>query len=235
MAGQYNNMIKELIIQSRLNSKLINEVNNRLDGNTDYTFEELKERHQERVDREYANAGFDNLPIYDYFDGTQLINSLFSTVVVPVEYLKGRLGRFNTDLILKQTNYNLYSECEYRIIRLHDVVNTFYRTSHISVFHFFTHIRNALCHSGNGNIHFFPDGGRDIRALYFYDEKSKYGNDGNLIERKVFLAQLNIFDELIPLVLAFDNLIIELAQNDNRQLDMQSIEARIEEALRNNR
>lgn len=229
MAGQYNNMIKELIIQTRLNSQLINDVNNRLEGYNELSFEELKEIHQNRIINEYNNANLNNLPIYDYFDGTQLINSLFSTIVVPIEFLKGRFNGKRTENVLKDTNHLLYNECLGLINAIPNMIDTYRRNNdYISVYQFFTHLRNALCHSGNGNIHFFPNGGRDITTIFFYDE-DRYN------ETKVFRVELNIFNELIPLVEVFDKLIIDVATNDNRQLDMEQIEARIHRVLNHNR
>ena len=44
MAAIYRNMIKELILQSKLNGQLLNEVNNKFDNN-DTNLEDVKNNH----------------------------------------------------------------------------------------------------------------------------------------------------------------------------------------------
>lgn len=227
--GQYQNIFKDLILQSRLNNALVNEINNGM-ANEQLNVHSLKEHHLERVNREYAFHDMD-LPIYDFFDGTQLINSLFSMIVVPVEYLKGKEPDKPKDEVLKGANPGAFHDCKERIRNLNSVRSNYYGISKHSVYEFFKHLRNALCHSGNGNIHFFPNGGTDIHSIIFYDEDIKKDNMGNVIKRYVFYAGLNIANELIPLVKCFDEIILALARDDDMRLDLRAVNSRTEEVL----
>ncbi|MBE6133961.1 MAG: hypothetical protein E7178_04775 [Erysipelotrichaceae bacterium] len=225
--GQYRAMISDLILQTRLNNKLINEVNNGInEGNLNV--EELRNNHLNRVDEEYGLHDM-GLPIYDFFDGTQLINSMFSTIVVPVEYLKRSSiseHRFK-DKILEEADPGHYRECKERIKNLIDIRSNCYDSNHINVYGFFKHLRNALCHSGNGNIHFFPEQARDISAIYFYDEapisEKEKEEKRYPFEKWVFLVKLDIFEELFPLIKAFDEIVLEISKNDGLLQDMESI------------
>ena len=197
----------------------MNEVNNKFDNN-DTNLGDVKNNHMNRVGEAYRRLGYNY--IYPYFDGTNLVNSLFSCIVVPLEYLKGRYKKdYNRiDELFKEKNIYAYKECLAILESLNNngnIVDTYHTYHHYThnVYGFFEHLRNALSHSGNGQIHFFPinNGGRDITHLYFYDEKnntSKYGNEF----KKCFLAKIDILNELVPLVDAFDEIIISIVDNN---------------------
>lgn len=219
MAAIYRNMIKELILQSKLNGQLLNEVNNKFDNN-DTNLEDVKNNHMNRVNEVYRRLGYNY--IYPYFDGTNLVNSLFSCIVVPLEYLKGRYNNSyrRIDRLFEERNPKAYQRCLNIINSLYNngkVVDTYNQTFTNNVYGFFGHLRDALSHSGNGQIHFFPnnDGGRDITHLYFYDEKKTrvIGRDYAEVE-KVFIAKIHILEELVPLVDAFDEIIISIVDNN---------------------
>jgi len=215
LAGQYKNMMRELILQSEINNKLLNNVNNYCSENTeDQTG--IRAAHLNMVREKYENE--EAQPIYDYFDGTQLINSLFSTIVVPFEFLNGKYFlQENYDWgsmedLLYDSNRTEYYNCLKVLNKINNegrLQNSY--SKKIKVFDSAKHIRDALCHSGNGQLHFFPADqagilGQDITHLYFYDNNGSR----NKIATKCFLLKIAIQNELIPFVRAFDNIILSI-------------------------
>ena len=102
-------------------------------------------------------------PPYIYFDGTNLINSLFSAFIVPYECMKAR--DLFKDFENKVRKYDLdepYNDCVKIILKLESNNKFEYKNSckrNIAKFkEFIRHIRNTLCHAGNNDcVEFMPD------------------------------------------------------------------------------
>ena len=226
MAGTYSNTIKELMWQTKVNMHLLNDVNNRFHEHENMNFDDLRQTHLDKVNDVYARSNI--TPPYMYFDGTNYINSLFSFIVIPVEFIKGRFfkkGEHNAyssmDDLLKTANLEAYMNCK-EILGHIAMVNTYSERSD-NLYAFMTHLRDALCHSGNGQLHFFPYGEDvDITHLYFYDEK--YDKRKN--KRSIFVAKIDLFDELMPLVENFGK-IIESLSNNQPHYDFDSLCERV--------
>jgi hypothetical protein len=148
--------------------------------------------------RATGNDNTINIPRHLYFDGTQLINSLFGLIVLPMEGYKD-IRQFS----VYEENMEEYAREEYHWIkdyileirrrsesigieelshRFHDIDTVYlsnYRDTNYyngegnPVMAFFHHIRNSLAHSGSGNIHFFPvaanESGNQVTHMVFYD------------------------------------------------------------------
>lgn len=223
--GRYENILTELIYQSDINLKLLEDVNQRMyddDNNTEKVEDrltEIKISHNNNVN-EYIAHGYN--PPYNYFDGTELINSLFSKIVVPFEWLKElskkrnkNFMELNIDQYFKKGykpqenrdhNQQFYDDCRRGIIDLfknYMAYDNKYNDKNL-VYSFFKHIRNSLCHSGSGKIKFYPEAsnGVDVTSILFYDKGEKYGSE--------FLAKIPV-EILKNLVFLFDELIIQLS------------------------
>lgn len=195
--SNFHNMIPELIIRSELNRILLNNVNDAFYKNQTNLKSE-KDAHEQRVRGRYQQYSI-SAPDYPYFDGTQLINSLFSKVVVPIEYLKRYGGTDQAvDYYLHEHAQPQYRTCLQYLKNLSEKAPS---PSKINpqdtdnVFRFFRHIRNALCHSGTGELQFYPYDNceEQITHLVFRDYK--------------FEACLHVEKELMPLVDLFDDII----------------------------
>ena len=132
------------------------------------------------------------------YEVTQVINSLFGMIIVPYEKYKRHLN---------EADY--YNDPYYlEIIKLIRVLerNKFLRSTYnsdssgVGVFSFIGHLRNALAHSGNRGLNFFPvNRSKDnIKAVFFLDKyENAYG------EISYFCCRLSVkvikqLCELIP-------------------------------------
>ena len=130
--------------------------------------------------KEYIERTQNNLDIINYlknteiYEITQLINSLFGTIVLPYEHFKSKLSkRFDGKNML--SNKPGYSQ----IVRIiNNAKNcgrlrcTYFNENNqdFLVRNFLFHIRNALAHSGNGKM-YFSEGNKKgiIGEVYFCD------------------------------------------------------------------
>lgn len=180
MAGIYSNKCIELNKQTKLNGELLNEVNLILSGQSNKSIDELKKEHLRRVNEEYAEM---KKPIYAYFDGTNLINSLFSTLIVPYEYLKSK--KLFNDFENKVDDCGVrkkYKNCKKIIFESKRLNWSAKKNNGKDGFgtkfkDFLRHMRNALCHSGDDSIEFrsTKDNPNDISLIIFKDCNPKTG------------------------------------------------------------
>ncbi|MDO5132117.1 MAG: HEPN family nuclease [Eubacteriales bacterium] len=123
------------------------------------------------------------------YEVTQVINSLFGMIIVPFEKYKDQ----------NKINEKDYSD-DQNYIRIKELIrdlerNKFLRSTYpwdrngIGVFSFIGHLRNALAHSGNGRLNFYPVNNKkdNIKAVYFMD---RYEDD--LGQISYFCCKLSI-------------------------------------------
>ncbi|BBF42415.1 hypothetical protein lbkm_1097 [Lachnospiraceae bacterium KM106-2] len=107
------------------------------------------------------------------YELTQLINSLFALLIMPVEKYKS----INDGYEPNAKKYKEYKDIESIINECKK--NKFYRSTYTEdykypVTWFIRHIRNALAHSGDQGIHFIPlQEKKDIKYIIFYDTQKK--------------------------------------------------------------
>ncbi len=103
------------------------------------------------------------------YEVTQVINSLFSMIIVPYEKFKNQINES------EYSDVNSYKEIKKLIHELE--CNKFLRSTYtrdseeVGVFSFIRHLRNALAHSGNERLNFYPVNSKkdNIKAVYFMD------------------------------------------------------------------
>lgn len=171
----------------------------------------LHAKHEKRAQRDYEemnhrlaakNLGELIIPGDLYFDGTQLINSLYGLVVLSSErFGNSRTGRrehklaefggqnycniYNKIQELKQSEWDKEGKfyCDYRTKSGQDHFD-----GRADVLYFLKHLRNAMSHSGKGRIQFFPltdtPGGMQITGIAFIDIDDR--------TQEIFYAKLSI-------------------------------------------
>ena len=131
-------------------------------------------------------------PRYNYFDGTQLINSFLGLIVLPYERFSNlRPYALEQMMANDHQNYrwisdlidNLYTiQIPEDITNIEFIYSTYWHghdltpDSNFKVGNFWRHLRNAFAHSGDGTLFFFPisdqedpDSGTDVTHIGFFD------------------------------------------------------------------
>lgn len=218
MAGVYSNLIKELIAQTNINGQLLNDINNLFDKmdkkNLHDNVISIYEKHQDRVCAEYKNIGAD--PIYKYFDGTNLLNSFLSTIIIPFEFLKSRKFYFNN--LFKDFDSCAFKDCQHIISNLFQNNNLLFTDRKLrefnntwSIYNFFRNLRDAIAHAGNGQIFFGSNDTININYIYFYNE-DRHKITGDIIN--LFFVKMDLQNELFPLLSAFNKIITAIDNTD---------------------
>ena len=154
------------------------------------------------------------------YEVTQLINSLFGIIIVPYEKYKRFLVFKKEKEILLENNYKVIKEFIDDLQSKNLVKSTYCNDEFytypkgISVFKFVKHLRNALAHSGNGRLNFFPisNGKNEIEGVFFIDMEEK--------SKEFFCCELSIEDikklyNLIPaLFITVDKYIDDNMRNE---------------------
>lgn len=131
------------------------------------------------------------------YEVTQVINSLFGMIIVPYE----KYGEQLTESEFSDTES--YKEIKGLIEEL-ERSKVFIRSTYakdkkgIGVFSFIRHLRNALAHSGNGRLNFYPvkNNKDNIKAVYFMDKDDK--NQNYFFCCKLSIKRIRDLCELIP-------------------------------------
>lgn len=132
------------------------------------------------------------------YEVTQVINSLFGMIIVPYEKFKDQINKS------EYADINSYKEIKKLIHELDR--NKFLRSTYpgdseeVGVFSFIGHLRNALAHSGNGRLNFYPVNSKkdNIKAVYFMD---RYENQNGRISYfccRLSVKRIRKLCELIP-------------------------------------
>ena len=219
MAGVYCNLIKELIIQTKINGKLLNDINNLFSEidkkNPRVDVMPIYEDHNKMVREEYVKIKAD--PVYKYFDGTNLLNSFLSTIVIPFEFLKGKeIKNYN----LKNVNREAYNYCQYIIDRIYNserliIYNYGNQRPQLDLYNFIRNLRDAIAHSGNGQVFFSSCDGINIDQIYFYNEKRSKDRNGNMGEIiNLFFVKIDLKEELFPFLNAFNDIVLDIESTD---------------------
>ncbi len=110
------------------------------------------------------------------YEVTQMINSLFGMIIVPYEKFKNQIDES------EYADVNSYKEIKELIHELErkKLLRSTYpkEVEEVGVFSFIGHLRNALAHSGNGRLNFYPVNSKkdNIKAVYFMDRhETRYG------------------------------------------------------------
>ena len=226
MAGIYSNTIKDLIKQSRINLKLLNEVNRAFDelDNLDNhkTLSDLIEIHKRNYNKEYRHK---STP-YLYFDGTNFINCLLSMIVIPCEFLK--VIPNIRDNLLRDSNWDSYYNCVNLINKLKNEGKyvCYYQdelNKPINLYKFIKHLRNSIAHSGCGRIQFLSSNGKDIDEILFFDCND---NKNQTQTRKAIFK----IDEIILFVEEFSKIIINISETYSINVTIEDIENMIDES-----
>lgn len=120
-------------------------------------------------------------PAKKVYEVTQMINCLFGMVIVPYEKYKNQVTEsdYYDDPNYKEIR-NIIKELERGAGKTKFIRSTYSEDSKgVGVFSFIRHLRNALAHSGNGRLNFYPiNNNKDnIKAVYFMDKyENKYGH-----------------------------------------------------------
>ena len=134
---------------------------------------------------EMAKSGNDS-KVYEI---TQLINSLFGLLIVPNEYYRLKMNKRNdeADILSDKDGYSKIVSIINEAKKENRLRTTYEKDKNqeYQVRNFLTHLRNALAHSGNGRLVFWPcDEDKEIEEVFFCDlEKDK---------NEMFCVKLNI-------------------------------------------
>lgn len=150
-------------------------------------FSERTEKNLEFIEKavNHSTSMFETDELYEV---TQLLNSLMGVAVLPYEMHKDILKITQADkneLSAEKNNltkYDMYKTLKEKISYYYKN-NMLYSTypndknpeDHLIVFSFLSHIRNAVCHSGDNAISILPlDEGKVIDRVLFYDKLTFY-------------------------------------------------------------
>ena len=126
-----------------------------------------------RVIDSICNEHDDN-PDKKVYEVTQLINSLFGMIILPCEKYYNKI---NESDYMYESSYKEIQELIKTLISQKFLRST-YSGEHenIEVFMFIKRLRNALAHSGNGKLNFYPANNNkdNIKAVYFLDSYQNY-------------------------------------------------------------
>lgn len=139
------------------------------------------------------------------FEVTQLINSMLGLIILPVE-ATNRVDKITDkkikDLMIEDYNtiVDLIQKCKSENRFFSDYMDDI---PSMSILNLIKHIRNAVAHSGNHGIHFYPisENGQ-ISNIIFYDFKK---NQDNNQPDEEFCIKLSV-DELKKLVISLSNI-----------------------------
>ena len=132
------------------------------------------------------------------YEVTQMINSLFGMIIVPYEKYKYQIEEKDYS---DEPSYLEIQQLINEMRRTKSLRSTYTRdTRKVSVISFIGHLRNALAHSGNGMLNFYPVNNKkdNIKAVYFIDKKEK---DGTILAQfccKLSVKRIRKLCELIP-------------------------------------
>ena len=181
-AYPYECLVKEYIRRSNCNSKLLDIIKNF--GQDPKTLHEAIAFNEDQYLKE-------NQKELKVFEVTELINSLFSVLVVPNEYFQKDYGAFYSE-VDDLSGVDGYEQLKnlIRKFKTHNLVRDTYNQNDefYYVRNFLKHMRNSLSHSGAGGILFYPsEPDAEISHVYFFD----YDNSDT---KRRFCAKLSIDD-----------------------------------------
>ena len=140
----------------------------------------------------------DDNPDKKVYEVTQLINSLFGMIILPYEKYNNQINESDYKY---ESSYKEIQEL-IKILISQKFLRSTYSGEHenIEVFKFIKHLRNALAHSGNGKLNFYPvNSNKDnIKAVYFMD--SLKNQDGKVCTFccRLSVKRIKTLCELIP-------------------------------------
>ena len=202
--------------------------------------------------KDFANRTIKNLKFVekyafyenDLYEVTQLINSLLGLIIIPVETYKKK-QRLSDEKLRKLSGAN-YNSVKNLIKICHDEKRLYsdywYDNDGVKVDSFIAHLRNAIAHSGNHGIRFYPisENGK-ISNIMFFDEKGEHEKKNQ--EQKpskvsVFCVKLTIaelralVEDIVELYCRFESSGRNIA---HKQKDYRDDIERLEQLLKGNR
>lgn len=158
----------------------------------------------------------------EVFDVTQLMNSLFGLLILPFEKYKQHGANSVAEDELKMVVPEEYNSIRKIIQQLKDdnrLMSTYGECDEkYPVGRFIKHLRNAIAHSGEEGLQFFPyDENGEITSVYFYD---------NLNERE-FCTKITV-DEIIELVKLISKMYVNYEKHTSIDNSYCQVKAQVE-------